>query len=219
MSMIKIKQLLAILSVIFLCGCAGQVPQEMNVYKPANLKSGIIEIKQPNATYAQWETERYRVLSALFEYKGIYVAQVEITNKTNVNVLAGEYSVALTDGNDRLPFKMISSETIQIIRDGIKGEKDGKLDLKEAEQRVLDAAVSIFQSMKPSDAEMIKKGLDKVIDQYFAFRPVWAGETRKGLIAFSPAFRLEYPLRLSLAIKSDKTEIIFVPSKGGLALD
>lgn len=217
--MAKIKLLSAFLFIIFMCGCAGQVPQEVNVYKPANLQDGVIEIKKPQVTYAQWETDRYKVLSALFEYKGIYVADVEITNKTSVNVQPGEYSIALTDGNDRLHFMMISAETIQKIRDGIKGETGGKLDLKEAEQRVLDAAVSIFQSMQPSDVELLQKGLNRVIDQYFAFRPIWAGDTRKGLIAFKPDFRLEYPIRLSLAIKGDKTEIIFVPSKGGLALD
>jgi len=215
----KIKLYLAFLPIIFMCGCAAQVPKEVNAYKPSNLQPGVIEIKKSQVTYAKWETDRYKVLSALFEYKGIYVADVEMTNKTNVNVQPGEYSIALTDGNDRLHFKMISAETIQIIRGGIKEDKDGKLELKEAEQRVLDAAVSIFQSMKPSDAELLKKGLDMVIDQYFAFRPLWAGQTRKGLIAFEPDFRLEYPLRLSLAIKGDKTEIIFVPSKGGLVLD
>lgn len=219
MRKIKIGPWLAFLSIILICGCTAQVPQEVNAYKPANLQPGVTEVKMPHVTYAQWESDRFKVLSALYEYKGIYVAEVEMTNKTNVNVQPDQYSVALSDGNDRLPFKIISSETIQIIRDGVKVDKDGNLDLKEAEQRVLDAAVSVFQSMKPSDAEMVKKGLDKVVDQYFAFRPLWAGQTRKGLIAFQPDFRLEYPLRLSLSIKSDRTEIIFVPSKGGLALD
>lgn len=215
----KIKQYLAFLPIIFICGCAAQVTPEVNVYKPANLQPGVTEVRKTHVTYAQWETDRYKVLSALYEYKGIYVAEVEMTNKTNINVQPGEYSVALSDGNDRLPFTMISAETIQRIRDGVKGEKDGNLGLQEAEQRVLDAAVSIFQSMKPSDAELLKKSLGMVIDQYFAFRPLWAGQTRKGLIAFQPGFRLEFPLRLSLAIKGDKMEIVFVPSKGGLPLD
>jgi len=205
--------------VIAICGCTAQVPPEVNVYKPVNLPAGVIEMQKPHATYAQWENNRFKVLAALFEYNGIYVADVEITNKTNGNVQPNEYSVALTDGNDRLNFRVISAETIQVIRDGIRGEKGGQLGLNDAEQRVLDAAVSIFQSMKPSDADLLKKSLNMVIDQYFAFRPLWAGQTRKGLIAFQPEFRLEYPLRLSLAIKGDRTEIIFMPSKGGLPLD
>lgn len=157
--------------------------------------------------FTVYEDQKIRLAVALFDYKELAFAGIYITNKTRQDIQPDEYSIALSDGRDHLPLKLITRENVEAIR--AKGANAGDFNLMSPS---VQGAFNTFQSLLSFPSEsVLSQNLDKALQNYFAFRPIYAGEKRQGLLAFFHAFELEYPLLFALEIKGEMIYLYFEP--------
>jgi hypothetical protein len=193
---------------LLFCGCAA--PVKINRFDPVADRPDLKTFIRDNETYLSFEDKHYRVTAALFEYNSVVVLPLEITNKTGADIEPQEYSVSLHDGRDLKLIKMLKRGDLIAVRGKIEGKSYGK----GLEGMAIDATVNaLMDAANVNTQKTMIKGLDHAINDYFSFRPVYAHETRQGLLCFLVDFRLEYPLTLILKIRQERIPLRFLPQK------
>jgi len=202
---------------IFLCGCDGQ-ELKFKTFEPTSLSPDMKVFQKDNLTYVEYQSKKYKVTVSLFEYQNFFIAPVEIDNLTNSDIATREYSIGLFDGRDYLPIKMLPIENLRSIQAGLNGGSPA-FSYDSPEKALQTAVASILEKVQPSSKKAAAEGLERLIGEYYAFRPVYANETRKGLLAFLLDFPLEYPLSVIVKLKGERIDFHFMPSTEGVPID
>jgi hypothetical protein len=203
--------LLPLLAITLLYGCA-KAPVEFDHYQPViknagdklEAQWGLSAIKNGNAAYT--------VTGLLVGAENVVVVYLKIENRTGSDLLPSDYSVGLTDGRDRLPLQLISREAVIAYRAREAGgdkvsSGNGMVDL------ALTQLGNLTRTMGNSQLVQFLASLDWAVDHYFAFRPVYAGQSREGLLCYSVNFVREYPLTLEVRIGDRTYDFDFLPVK------
>ncbi|MBU0629847.1 MAG: hypothetical protein KKC80_02880 [Candidatus Margulisbacteria bacterium] len=192
------RNIILLLLVIPLISSCANPPVEIDSYQPVNRSANekieplnnLLSIKHDNADYA--------VTAFLTGAENVVVVYLKIENKTGSDLTAADYSVKLTDGRDRLPLQLISREVVIAYRAREEGHKI------ESGNPMVDLALSqlgnITRSMGSSQLAQFLRSIDWAIEHYFAFRPIYAHQTREGVLCYSANFIREYPLTLEVII-------------------
>jgi len=192
----------------FLFGCA-KPPVEVNHFIPAPNQLHVKKaVKHNSETYSVYDNDRFKIETAIYEYKGIIVVPLEITNKEKKDIEPQEYKIALSDGRDYKEIKMLSRQDIILTRGRYQGNPPS---LGLSNQLIETTFQTVSSIVSPPTKDRLIQALDYAINNYFSFRPIYAGETRTGILCFLVDFKLEYPLTLTLAAKEEKVHIYFWP--------
>jgi hypothetical protein len=201
----RIKFIIFLLPALILCGCAA--PLEVHRFKPAADQPNIAVITIANESYLRYADLDFEVTAALFEAKQVFILSLEIINKTNARIDAKDYSIALCDGRDLKPLTQFSRQDIMNFK--LAYEKG--TPIKTGEPAVDAALGTIMQLFSPASRSETIKNLDKAIDDYFPFRPLYPQEAREGIICYHADFRLEYPLSLVIKAKEKTMALKWMP--------
>jgi len=167
------------------------------------------ELSIKGETMARYTLPNYKIQTAIFEALSIMIVPITIVNNTGDDLQPSEYSISLYDGRDMKPIKMLSRSDMIKVQDKLKGGSGGRL-----EQQVINTAVDSFMDITNStDKQAVIKGLDAAINNYFAFRPVYAYDKRFGVLCFLLDFKAEYPISLKVKIKKEDITLKFFPQK------
>ena len=175
-----------------LLGCA-QVPPEVNRFSP-------LENKLENADV----TGR----AILYEYNSVLVLYVELSNKTARDITAKEYTIELSDGRDLKPVKMLKRSDLEEVKAKYSG---GGAQGAIQDQLIAASMNNIMNAVNVPTRDKLISIIERGIDEYFEFRPLYAGEQRKGVLCFLPEFKLEYPLTLTIKERGKTLAVQFQP--------
>ncbi|MFH2034045.1 MAG: hypothetical protein ABIJ26_05005, partial [Candidatus Margulisiibacteriota bacterium] len=162
-----------------------------------------------NEPFVTYEDKNYLITTAMFQYQTFIVISLSIKNKTQNTIGADQYSVDLYDGRDFLPIMKILREDIVAFR----GKVEAPTSLGVPDPAIEAALSTVVSLVKPKSQSELVKGLNRIIDSYYAFRPIYPGETRDGFISYLVAFKLEYPVTMVVKIKDKKIAIPFNPEQ------
>ena len=189
-------------------GCAGRSTSFIDmdryyVYDPQGLK----QISKHGETYFTKESQDYEITFAVFGYKDFLALPIEIRNKTAADMEPQDYSIALYDGKDLLPAKMITRNELSIIEKKLLAVKGFSLASPS-----IQGAVSTVDSLINMPANSSLGGdIQSIMKNYFEFRPIYAKSTRRGFLAFYHDFKLEYPLTLKITISGQDKYFYLAP--------
>lgn len=204
---LKFILILILLSCFLLFGCE-QVPLQITYFTPHNTKAQVIpSFFSEMDLYKLHEDEDFEIYANICEYNNILTMIMSIKNKTKVDLEPENYSITLTDGRDFKKIKMLTREDILNIRTKYAGNKNAAIQDQVIEATVNNALKVTNVSTKAKMVQLI----DLVINNYFSFRPIFANETRRGILCFLNDFKLEYPLGIMLKIKTKILIFYFVP--------
>lgn len=207
-SMRRTKALFIFILAVILLGCA-EVPQEVKHFEPladSPLEKVFLKDNVPSIAY---EDAVGKITASIFEYNTILAVPISITNKLSKDELPTEYSISLADGRDLKPIKMLKRDDLIKIKAKYLGEGSSNL-----EDQLLEATVTnIMNVANMPTKDRVVKLLDEGINSYFAFRPIYAGEKREGVLCFLPDFKLEYPLTLMVKVRGEKIDFKFFPKE------
>ena len=176
------------------------------VYSPPNIKP----FTKNDTPYFTDENKYYTITFSLVGHEGVMIVPLEIKNKTGTDIGAQEYRGALYDGRDRLPLKLIGREDLETIVNQLLNPKGFSL----SNPSIQGAFSSIDSLIKLPANSSLGNDVRNIANNYFVFRPVYAGSTRSGYLAFFHAFKLEYPLTLEIIINGKAYRYYFAPQKG-----
>lgn len=192
-----------LLTVFFVMGCSGNIVSLK--YTRFGLVSGQQNISSATfegESYFTREDSDYSVTVSLIEYQNAFVLPLSILNKTGEIVQPGQYSVSVTDGRDAKPLKLFERQDIL----GINSKKGTGTNI---ETQVLNSIMSTINTPFDEKSRMIAY----IADNYFQFRPLYAGEKRKGILLYLMYFREEDPITVSVKIKNHRFNFSFLPVK------
>lgn len=198
----------SLLVAVIVGGCG--TPIEINRFDPITKIPGTKSFTLDNEIYGSNENHQYRVAAALFEYNSVIVMPLEITNKTGRNIEPGQYSISLHDGRDLKTIRMLTRKELVAVKGKLEGNSSGS----GLEGMALEATVNALMTAAnmPTKNVMVQ-GLNHAINDYFSFRPIYAHETRRGLLCFLVEFKLEYPIALIVKIHGEEFKLKFMPRK------
>lgn len=209
MDFIKKNAWLILALMVLVGGCAPKVSMpsvtldRYDLYSPAGLKT----ISKWDENFYQFNDKGVRITLNIIGYQGLLVVPIDIYNGSKENIDPAEYHVGLFDGRDQLPIKMITRDDINKIKN--KNNASGGFSLASPS---LQGAVGSFNSLVNFPANSaLEQQLQFAINNYFEFRPIYAGETRSGFIAFFHDFKLEYPLLFKIKIRNKEYLFYFKP--------
>lgn len=205
-----IKAAVLLIAVILAAGCIPKVSPQADldryyVFSPKNLKT----FAKNNNKYYVYDTPEYKLTFALLGYQEFLIVQLTINNKTDQDFEPSAYSLALYDGRDSLPIKMITRDSLTAIQKKIF-DSNGGFNLASPSIQGAMGTVDSLLSLPANSA--LGNDLKTVISKYFAFRPVYAKSTRSGFIGFFHDFKLEYPITFSMAINGKNHHFFFAPN-------
>jgi hypothetical protein len=137
------------------------------------------------------------------------VLPLYIKNKTNDTVQPEDYSIALFDGRDLMPIRMLTLNDLKAIRNKNANPQGFNL-LNPSVQGAVSAVDSLIKL--PGNTS-VNSSFDYIQNNYFSFRPLYANETRYGALVFFHDFKLELPVTLIITIKGERNVFFFNPIK------
>lgn len=206
------KQFIILLCLVcapFLCGCA-EVPLEISRFDPVVDRPEVKLVLINNEPQAVFEDDKYKITAGLYEYNTIFALILAIRNETDKDLPADDYSIRLADGRDLKTIRMLTRQDLMATKSkyssggGSGGFQDQLL------QATMD---TLMNTLNVSTKQRLIKIIDQGIEQYFAFRPIYANDKRDGVLCFLPDFKLEYPITLIIKIRDEKVEMRFTPPK------
>jgi len=209
----KLRNLSILLTALILttviCGCSGSTKNLQLDRYLATGEAQLIPVPFGDETVYEYNTGNASIRTNVFGYQGLIIAPIQIKNLTNEDLAAKDYSINLYDGKDRLAVKMLSkADLIQI-----EAKLSNPASVNILNPTIQGAVSAVDSLLKFPGNSSISSNLNNAIEKYFEFRPVYAGATRTGFLAFFHDFRLEYPLTLELTIKNKKYSFFFNPEK------
>jgi len=192
-----------------LWGCA-TIPLQFTRFDliPDRKETRTVRIGEEN--YAEFDTPNYKINAVVYEYSSVVVAELIILNRTKGDVGSDQYSVELTDGRDYKPVRLLTRDELIAIKSRYSGGgKPGSMQ----DQLIESTMNTVMNTLNVPTKDRLISYINQGIDNYFAFRPVYAGESRQGVLCFLPDFKLEYPLTIRVKLKEEKAEFRFLPQK------
>lgn len=199
---------LILLLIIVTAGCSAPPSQlKISRFKPITAANTKVVMFDKEA-YGVYEDAKYKVMVVLYEYNAVMAMYIEITDKTGTNISVKDYSISLNDGRDLKALKTLTREDLIAAK--------AKLEQKSSGSNIVDQATAAIINAITSKLDLDSKNylistIGKAIDNYYAFRPIFKNETRKGILCFLVDFKLEYPLTLITKIKGEEIKIKFMP--------
>ena len=197
---------LLLLSIFFLMGCE-QLPASITSYKPQDPKiNQTIPFLEKNEVYKLYNGPDCEVNANIFEYNNILILMVNIKNNGDKDLEPKDYSISLTDGRDLKKIKLLSRQDLVVMKAKYSGSTGPLQD------QVIEATMT--NAMKVANVptkEKVAQLIDLGIINYFSFRPIYAHESRQGVLCFLPNFTLEYPLGLQITIGDKDLSYYFIP--------
>jgi len=204
----KTKIILFSLLALFLNGCS-QVALDITSYTPLE-KTGdpIPSFVKGIALYPLYSDVGLEVAANIYEFNNIMTLFLAIKNETDRDIAAGSYSIFVSDGRDNKELKRLSRQDMLNIKMKYTGTPGGAI-----QDQVINVTMS--NAMKVANVptkEKLAELIGLMADNYFSFRPIYARETRQGILCFMPDFKLEYPLTITLRMPSGDKNFVFLPN-------
>ncbi len=136
--------------------------------------------------------------SSIYNVNGGVILFIAIFNNTREDISTTNYSITLTDGKDKKPIRMLERSDLIALKSKYLTGSSGSLQDQLIQNTVDTAMKTVNLSTKDKIIEVINQG----INNYFSFRPIYAGKTRQGIICLIPDFNLEFPLNLTIKINN-----------------
>jgi len=200
---------LLILLAVFTFGCA-QVPLDISRFEPVIDQPSLKIATIKNEPFVIYEDPDYRIAAGLYEYNQVFALSLEIANNTGDDLLPADYSVSLVDGRDLKPIKIFTRQDLMAAKAKLSGTGSSGALQDQLIQATIDTIMNTTNS--PTKQKLIGI-IEKGIDEYFAFRTIYAGDKRSGAICFLPDFKLEYPVTLTVKVKGKPIAFRFNPPK------
>ena len=173
------------------------------VYEPTTLK----ETEKHGEKYYVFASKDYDLTFTIFGYKDFLALPLDIKNKTGQDIEPEDYCIALYDGKDLMPIKLITRKEMSLVEKKLTNSPGFSLTSPS-----LQGAVSAVDSIVNMPANSsLGNNIQSILDNYFEFRPIYAKSIRKGFLAFYHDFKLEYPLTLKITINGEDTYYYFAP--------
>lgn len=205
----KYLAILLLLSVVFISGCATQVPIEIARFDPQVKGTTQTTFEYLDETFVSAEADDLTIKTALFEYNSAIALTIALTNKTIENIQPSDYSIQLFDGRDMKPLKLLTRDDLAKIRARYTGGIPGAI-----QDQVIEATMTnVMNAVNMPTKDKLIKLIDYAIDNYFEFRPIYRGETREGFLCFLHNFKFEYPLTLVIKHRGEATYIKFTAAR------
>ena len=200
---------LCLLLAVTLLGCA-PAPVKIIRYEPVAISPREMVAVRGGEKYLDYMDEDYEISAALHGSENVFVISLRLMNKTAQDLKASEYSIGMTDGLDYKPLQLISREVVIEYRRKISTGQDIKsgnsmLDLG------LNQLSGMVRGIGRTEFSQFLLSVDWAIAHYFAFRPIYAGRTREGVLCYYADFILEYPLTLRFRLKNRPIDFRFLP--------
>jgi len=233
----KILFLYSLLIFMILSGCA--TPPGMTYLQPIPDSPNMKAYFHDNIETINYEDPNYVVTAELAKYKEFYIVALQITNETSSTITEEEYFIWLFDGKDYKPLKYLDNKTIAKIRNIYLEAAQSPMPEKEYEFKYYgsgytyygdsyaasygsanlykqETAASVGNRLSSAvgtalETGWVRQALDKVVDNYFSFRPIYANDSREGFLCFYADFPLDYPMILRVKLKGDIIEFKFRP--------
>ena len=190
----------------FLFGCGSQIQLDATRFIPLPGPNQTIFTENED-TYVSYEGGGIVVTMAIYEYNAIIGVPISITNKTGADMDPSEYSFGLYDGRDLKPVKMLTRDDLVKFKAQYSGGSSGAIQDKVIEASMNNIMKAVNVPTKDKVIEVINFG----IDNYFSFRPIYNGETRSGILAFIPDYKLEFPLSFAVRKGDETITLRFIP--------
>lgn len=162
-------------------GCA-QVPLDINYFVPAPGQPGIKTVVYNGGDYSDLQSANYTVDASPYEYNTIIALLLVVENKSGVDVQPADYTISLTDGRDLKPLKMLTRDDLIAIKAKYSGGGSGGSSGAIQDQLINNSMNMIMNTVNVPTKDKLINIINQGIDNYFAFRPVYARE--KGAACF-----------------------------------
>ncbi len=205
------KNWLWLLGLLLLTGCAA-TPVKIDVYKPLAASAREEVTTRAGYSFIEYADQKYRVGATLAGTQNVFVVSLKVTNLTGADLGPDDYAIALTDGRDAKPLTLLTRESVIKYRASLTGGTDLKSGNPMADL-ALGQLNNVFSALSEPEKNQVVRSVDWAIEHYFSFRPIYAGESREGVLCYYPGFVLEYPLTLKVKLKDDAVDLKFWPPK------
>ena len=197
---------------VLLIGCA-QVPVDFTRFTLLADRNNARTVLINEENFAEWESPAFKIDAIVYQYKQVVVAELIIINHADKDIEPTDYKITLTDGRDYKPLRLLTRDELTAIKNRVAGGTTGSMQDQVIEGTMNTILATMNVPTKDKLLEIIQQG----IDNYFAFRPIYAKERRQGVLCYLPDFTLEYPLTVSLKFKQEGVDFRFMPikNKGG----
>ncbi|MFH1683463.1 MAG: hypothetical protein ABIA67_01125 [Candidatus Margulisiibacteriota bacterium] len=189
------------------CGCA-ELPVDIIHYEPIVSSADQKIVSRGNNNVIEQTSAGHAVSAMLAGSENVFVLVLKIENKTSADIKAADYSIALTDGRDEKPLALLPREAVIDYRSKLAGGQEIK-----SGNAMMDLALAqlgrMTKSMSSSHLKEFLQSVDWAVDHYFAFRPIYAHDSREGVLCYYAAFIPEYPLTLKLKLNDKLTAFKF----------
>lgn len=205
------KGLYLLLLIPLLAGCSAP-PVEVDYYVPVAASARDNVVVRGGYSFIEHSGKNYWLSATLIGAKKVYIVSLKVINKTSADLGPEDYSVSLADGRDAKPLNYISRESVIRYRASLAG---GGQDLKSGNpmaDMALTQLNNAISSLGKNQKSELLQSIDSAIEHYFAFRPIYAGEAREGVICYFPDFVLEYPLVLRVKLPDETVDFKFWPA-------
>ncbi|MFC1568408.1 hypothetical protein ACFL37_01775 [Candidatus Margulisiibacteriota bacterium] len=200
---------LLLLLLLLLCGCADP-PVAIDRYEPVVSSAGQAVVSRGESDFIELSDADLSVSAMLAGSKNIFVVLLKIENRADADIPAADYAVSLVDGRDEKPLPLVPRAAVIEYR----GKLSAGQEIRSGNE-MMDLALAqlsgMAKAMGSSHRKEFLQSIDWAIDHYFAFRPVYAHETREGVLCYYADFILEYPLTLKLKLKDKLIDLKFQP--------
>lgn len=203
------KILILLVLALFLAGCEPQT-LKLDAFEPVPDPQHLKKDQKNGQEYVIYETPEYKLSLALVRYKHVFIMPLEIENKTAHAIETDQYSIGLYDGRDHKPIPMITRKDVESF--GARYDKKDPVSLVGVPG--VDGALASVWEMVGSPATVAeRKGIEKAVEDYYDFRPIFEHDKRSGILCFFHDFKLDYPIVFMARVKSEEIKIIFWPKK------
>ena len=195
-----------------LAGCANP-PVKVEHFVPLTATAREDIVMRGEYPFIEHSDKDHWISATLAGAQSVYIVSLKVVNKTAADLEPEDYSVSLVDGRDAKPLSLISREAVIGYRAHLAG---GGQELKSGSP-MADIALAqlnkVVGSLGETQKSELLQSIDSAIEHYFAFRPIYAGEARDGVLCYYPNFILEYPLILKLKLRDKTLDLKFWPPK------
>ena len=202
----------SVILLVFSAGCSGSDPgMTIDRFEPIINPPKVTASVKNNESFINFKNNKYEITAGLFEAQSIMVMPISIANKSDNRIDTADYSISLHDGRDYKVIERLSRDTLITAKGKIEG--NGSIS-GGIEQQVISTLITTVMSLTSvSQKNQVLQGMDMAVNNYFSFRPIYAHETRSGVLCFVIDFKPEFPLTLKIKLKDEIIHLQFMPKK------
>ncbi|MCX5748832.1 MAG: hypothetical protein NTZ10_01110 [Candidatus Saganbacteria bacterium] len=194
----------------FMLGCSQVSQYNTKKYEPQKNPGKIGCYNDKDIDFAYYSGDKIKISAAMIGYNYIIASSVKLINNTGADIEPGEYSIALFDGRDLKPVRLLTRDEVQSVKNTVAGGPGSSA----IQDQIINTSVNtIMGALDAPTKGKLTQIIQYGIDNYFSFRPIYKGSERNGILCFISNFRLEYPLTLRIKVKGQAVDLLFNPKK------